>query len=437
MNRIKLIILSILLSSTCVVAQYPLEPGPQQSQRILLKGGTAHLGNGNVIQNSIIGFDLGKLTVVGDAATTSINESAYQVIDISGKHVYPGFILPNTTLGLAEVGQLRHTRDLQERGALNPNVRSIISYNTDSEVIPTLRFNGILMAQVTPRGGRISGTSTVVQLDAWNWEDAVIKEDGGIHLNWPSRITSKFNFTTFTLDRQANKEYKKQVNELRTFFAEAKAYSQQGKKEYNLKMSAMAGLFEGTKSLFIHVNAAKEIIESISFAKESGIAKIALVGATQIMMVADFVKENNVAVITANIHRTPSYADEDIDLPYRLPYLLQQKGIKYAIGYSGRRPTSSESRNLPFSAGTAVAYGLTNKQALQAITKNTAEILGIDATCGTLESGKDATLFVSIGDALDMRTNQIELAYIQGRRLNLNGMQQALFEKYKTKYGHK
>ena len=436
-NKIKFTVLAILLSATGAFAQYPLQPGPPQSQPILLKGGTAHLGNGQVIQNSIIGFDRGKLTVVGDGATTRIDESEYQVIEINGKHVYPGFILPNTTLGLAEVGALRHTRDLQERGALNPNIRSVISYNTDSEVIPTFRFNGILMAQVTPRGGRISGTSSVVQLDAWNWEDAVIKVDDGIHLNWPSRITAKFNFFTMITERKPNKEYKNQVNELRTFFSEAQAYSQQQEKEYNLKMSAMTGLFEGTKSLFIHVNAAKEIIESISFAKESGIARIVLVGATQIMMVADFVKENNVAVITANIHRTPSNADENIDHPFRLPYLLQQKGIKYAIGYSGRRPTSSESRNLPFSAGTAVAYGLTKEQALQAITQNTAEILGIDTTCGTLENGKDATLFVSIGDALDMRTNQIELAYIQGRKLHLDGMQQALFKKYKTKYGHK
>lgn len=435
MNKAIYTVLSILLSAAGTFAQYPLEPGPEQSQPILLKGGIAHLGNGTVIQNSIIGFEQGKLTVIGDAANTRIDESGYQIIEIIGKHVYPGFILPNTTLGLAEVGALRHTRDFQEKGALNPNVRSLISYNTDSEIIPTFRFTGILTSQITPRGGRISGTSSVVQLDAWNWEDAVIKEDVGIHLNWPSRITSNFNRFTFTLERKPNKEYKNQVDELRTFFGEAKTYDQQVKKELNLKMNAMTGLFEGSKSLFIHVNAAKEIVESISFAKELGIAKVVLVGASEIMLVADFVKENNVPVITPNIHRSSSNADEDIDLPYRLPYLLQQKGIKYAIGYTGR-PTSFGSKNLPFSAGTAAAYGLTKEQAVQAITKNPAEILGIDATCGTLEKGKDATLFVSIGDALDMRTNQIEVAYIQGRKLSLDGMQQALFEKYQAKYGH-
>lgn len=436
MKKLKYIVLAILLNSTLVFAQYPLKPGPQQSQPILLKGGTAHLGNGRVIQNSIIGFDQGKLTVVGDAATTGIDESNYQVIEIKGKHVYPGFILPNTNLGLSEVGALRPTRDYQERGELNPNVRSIISYNTDSELIPTFRFTGIFTAQITPRGGRISGSSSVVQLDAWNWEDAVIKEDDGIHLNWPSRMTGNFNFISSSFERKPNKEYKNQVDELRTFFGETKAYNQQGEKEHNLKMEATTGLFDGSKSLFIHVNRAKEIFESISFAKEFGIAKVVLVGASEIMMVADFVKENNVSVILANIHRTPTHTDEDIDLPFRLPYLLQQKDIKYAIGYSSGS-IAYNSRNLPFSAGTAAAYGLTKEQALQAITQNTAVILGIDSTCGTLEKGKDATLFVSIGDALDMRTNQIELAYIQGRQLNLDGMQQALFEKYKTKYGHK
>ena len=161
-------------------------PGGIQTKSILLLNGTAHLGTGEMINRSAIVLENGKIVKVMNALTNTINVSNYDtVIDIKDKHVYPGFIAVNSTLGLMEIGAIRATEDFEEIGTYNPNVRSIIAYNTDSKITPTIRTNGVLVAQITPRGGIVSGSSSVVHFDAWNWEDALIKEDIGIHLNWP------------------------------------------------------------------------------------------------------------------------------------------------------------------------------------------------------------------------------------------------------------
>ena len=166
------------------MAQNPM-PAPVQKKSILLMNGTAHLGNGQVIQNSAIGIKDGKLTLVADATVIRLQAGAFDTtINIAGKQVYPGFIAPNSTLGLNEIEAVRSTRDFSETGNYNPHVRSIISYNSYSKIPPTVRTNGVLVAQITPRNGIISGTSSVIELDGWNWEDMTMKADDGIHLNW-------------------------------------------------------------------------------------------------------------------------------------------------------------------------------------------------------------------------------------------------------------
>lgn len=421
--------LLVLLTLTAH-AQTPV-PAPPQSKPIALTGGTAHLGNGQVIENAVVAFDKGKLTIVAPASSNP-NLSGYEVINVSGKQVYPGFILPNSQLGLQEVSAIRAMNDYQERGELNPNVRSLIAYNTDSEFIPTFRFNGVLLAETTPTGGTISGTSSVMELDGWNWEDAVHTPDIGIHMNWPSLMRRQFDFSTFTFSEQPNADYDKQVNELVQFFTEARAYSQQAVRETNLKFDAMQGLFEGTKILFIHAGGPKEIVEAIRFAQRQGVQKITLVTGTGAVWVSDFLKENNIPVVLQDTHNLPDRIDDDIDLPFRAPYLLHQAGVQVSLYCAG---ALHNGRNLPFFAGTAVAYGMDKEEALKLITLNTARALGIDKRVGSLEPGKDATLFVSEGDALDYRTNNLLMAFISGRRITLPGNQQELYERYSRKYG--
>lgn len=428
-------LIALLVWSTAT-AQTPV-PARAQSKPTVLMGAVAHLGNGNVIQNSIIAFDKGKLTVVADATVTRMDLSGYEVIDVSGKHVYPGFILPNSQVGLQEVSAVRAMNDYTERGEINPNVRSIISYNTDTEYTPTFRFNGVLLAEATPTGGLISGSSSVMEMEGWNWEDAAHSVDIGIHMTWPPVVRRQFDFNTFAFAETANKEYEKQVGDLERFFAEASAYGKLSAKEANLKFDAMQGLFDGKKTLFIHANNPKEIVESVRFAQRNGIQRITLVEGIGSFHVAEFLKENKIPVILPATQNLPARADDDVDLPYKLPYLLTQAGVMVSLSnntFSGSKALHN-GRNLGFYAGTSVTYGMNKEEALKLVTSNTAKALGIDNRVGTLEVGKDATLFVSNGDALDYRGNVLSHAFISGKQVTLSGNQQELYERYSRKYG--
>jgi imidazolonepropionase-like amidohydrolase len=426
----------VLMLSISVLSTAQQIPALKQTQSIIILNGTAHLGNGQVIENSVIGFKDGKINLVGDATLLKFDLSSYDIkIDASGKHVYPGFIAPNSTLGLVEIDAVKSSDDEDEIGSYNPNVRSLIAYNADSKIIETVRPNGILMAQITPRGGRISGTSSIVQLDAWHWKDAVIKENDGMHLNFPS--TFRKSGTWYELGMiEPNKDYTKQIEEINSFISNAKAYLFDVSKERNLLFEATKGLFDGTQTLFIHANEEKQIIDAIEIAKENGVKKMVIVGGFDAHKTTDLLVENNVGVLLRRVHDMPTSDDQDYDLPFKMAKLLTDKGIIVGLENSGEMERMN-TRNLPFLAGTCAAYGLDKELALQLITLNTAKLLGIDSQSGSLEVNKDATLFISEGDALDMRTNKLTNAFIQGRKISLETHQNDLNKKYKEKYNQK
>jgi len=418
-----------LLSGFYLCAQIET-PAPKQTKKIMLLNGIAHIGNGQVIENSAIAFENGKLTLVDDATKIKIDFDYYDtIIDIRKQHVYPGIIAPNSTLGLSEIDAVRATLDFDEVGEFTPNVRSIIAYNTESKITTTVRSNGVLMAQITPRGGSISGTSSIVQFDAWNWEDAILKEDDGIHLSW-SNMFSRWN-------GQKSKTYNKTILKLNSIFANALAYSKvNAHEEKNLRFEAMRGVFDGSKTLYIHANFVKEITEAINFSKKYEVKKMVIVGAYDAWMVADMIKENKVGVILRRVHSLPLRQEDDVYLPYKMPKILHDAGVLFCLDNSGDMEAMG-TRNLPFYAGTAVAYGMNKEDALSLITLNTAKILGIDKTVGSIEIGKDATLFISTGDVLDMKTNNVIAAYIQGRSIDLDNYQKKLYLKYSGKYEEK
>lgn len=432
MNKIIYILVLLLSSSELLNGQVPI-PAKDQDKPIIVMNATAHLGNGSVIDKSAIAFENGKLTIVADASTISVDMSKYDVIDASGQHVYPGFILPNSQLGLVEVNAVRATNDQSEDGSINPNVRSIIAYNTDSENIPTMRFNGILLTETTPVGGTISGTSSVMELEGWNWEDAAHSTDIAMHLNWPGKTRRRFDFNTFTVSENPNKNYSKDVGALKKHFEDAKSYGQLTDRAANLKLEKMQGLFDGSMTLMIHASGPKEIIEAVNLAKAQGVQKMAVVAGTPALYISAFLRDNNIGVIIPPVHSLPTRPDQDIDLPYRLPHLLTEEGVTVGLSHSGML---ANARNLPFYAGTAVAYGMNKEDALKTITSNTAEILGISDRVGTLTVGKDATLFISEGDALDIRSSVLSDAFISGKRITLDNKQQALYKRYSDKYGH-
>ena len=423
-------VLALMLGASAAWAQPT--PGAEQSRSMLILGATAHLGTGDVLEDCAVGFRDGKIDYVG--RSFQVNRQKYDdILDATGQHLYPGFIVTNTTLGLQEIGAVRATQDQYEVGTFRPNVRSVIAFNTDSEIPPTVRTNGVLMGQITPRGGVVSGSSGVVHFDGWNWEDAAMVMVDGIHLNWPS--THHRHRSDGKVDIQRRKTYDQQKHEIERFFGEAQAYAAAPRGSVtDVRHEGMRGLFDGSLCLYVHTNDARAITEAVHFKRDLGIERMAIVGGYDAYLVADLLRENDVAVMLQSVHSLPRFADDDVDLPFKLPKLLMDEGLTVALQVD-KRMTEMNSRNLPFYAGTARAYGLTEEQAIQALTRNPARILGIDDQVGTLERGKVATMFLSEGDALDMRTNSLTHAWIEGRDIDLDNRQRQLYRKFQTKYG--
>ncbi len=425
-------ILNIGLMLSCVIAFAQQTPAPKQTEAITIMGATAHIGDGKVIENSIIVIENGKITTCADAGVAKMAAKGRQ-IDATGKHVYPGFIAPNSTLGLQEIGSVRATNDTREIGSMNPHIRSIVAYNAESKIVESMRPNGVLIGQATPRGGSISGTSSIVQFDAWNWEDAAVKTDDGIHMNWPNSFSRGRWWLGEDPGLKANKDYAKQVDAINMFVAKSKAHVNGNSAQRNLPAEAMKGLFDGSQKLYVHVNDEKGITDAVGFAKSHNFNNMVIVGAYEAYKVADMLKANNIAVLSQRVHSTPNSDDDDYDLPFKMAKLLVDKGVLVGLENSGQMERAN-ARNLPFQAGTLVAHGMDKEEALKLITSNTAKILGIDDRLGTLEAGKDATLFISEGDALDMRTNILTHAFIEGREISLESHQTKLWKRYSEKY---
>ena len=403
-------------------------PANAQSEAITIQGATAHIGDGTVKENCTLVFENGKITALGGPETATKG----QVINANGKHIYPGFIAPGKSLGLIEVNAVRASNDQDEIGNIIPHIRSIIAYNAESKVVESMRPNGVLLGQITPKGGRISGTSTIVQFDAWNWEDAAIKTDDGIHLNWPTTFRRGRWWVGEPRGFLPNKEYGNQVSEVNSFIYNAKAYGKGKAGEVNLAYGAMQGLFDGTQRLYVYANGEKEIKDAITHCKKAGIPHVVLVGGYHAHKVIAFLKENGIPVLVNYTHTLPRFDDDDYDFTFKLPKLLVDGGL--LVGLQNANASNFQTRNLPFYAGQVVAQGLEKEKALQMLTGNTAKILGIDTDYGTLAVGKSATLFISDGDALDMRTNKLSRAFIDGRDISLETHQTELWKRYMGKY---
>ena len=356
-------------------------PAAKQTKTILITGGKAHLGNGKVIENSLISIKEGKIAMIIDG--TNVKPEKHDIyIDASNKNIYPGLIAANATLGLVEIDAVKATVDDNEIGEMNPHIRSAIAYNAESGLVEAARPSGVLVAQVAPRGGTISGTSSVVQLDAWNWEDAVIKENDGIHLNWPYSF-KRSGWWAEPGGIEANKDYDKEVTAIQDFFTTAKGYLTSNASLRDIPYEAMKGLESGEKQLFVHVEGEKEIVDAILFKKKNNINKMTIVGGYYAFKNIPLLKENNISVLLRRVHDLPLLEDEDVNLPYKNAKLLADAGILVGLQNEGDMERM-QIRNLPFYAGTCVAWGMDKEKALQLITSNTAKILGIDANYGTL-----------------------------------------------------
>ncbi len=409
----------------------------KNGSHIALLNATAHLGNGKTIEHAIVAINKDRIETVASADNLKLDYKSYDtVIDLAGQHIYPALINTNNILGLHDAEAVRATLDFAEVGIFNPHIRSLIAYNTDNIIIPTVKTNGVLYTQATPRGGMISGSSSVMALEGWNWEDAVLKADDGIHINFPKMSEKKWTEET-GLTTTANKKYADHINSLNKFFSDATAYcSGPVPPEKNIRFESMRAVFNGKGNLYLHADKAKDIMSAINFSKHFNIARPVVVGGKESYKITAFLKQSRVPVMLNRVNELPDNIDDDVDIVYRMPYLLQKDSILFCLQLEGDME-AMQSRNLPFNAGSAVAYGLSAEQALSAVTLNAAKILGIDSTIGSIEEGKLASLVVSAGDLLDMRTNSVTLAYIAGKQVRLDNRQTELYKKYKTKYNIK
>jgi len=390
-------------------------------------GATAHLGNGQAIEDAVVAFADGKITYAGPRAGAP-SLTGMTEIDGNGKDVYPGFIAMDSRLGLIEIDAVRATRDEREIGYFNPNARSIIAFNTDSEVVPTVRNIGVLLAQVTPNGNGLAGQSSVVHLDGWNWEDAAVRADEGMHLHWPSAYNQS-GWWAEPSGIKKNDDYADDVRKLELYFDEAAGYAKSDSPTDNPRFRAMAPVFSGDRTLYIHASYAREIEDALNFAQRYDITPV-LVDARDAWMVKELIKASGASVLIGPVHALPERSDDLVSQPFETPAQLHAAGIPVAFSLSG----GWEQRRLPHHAGHTVGFGMPYEEAVRALTLTPATILGIADRVGTLEVGKDATLFLSAGDALDMRTNQVERAFINGRDIKLSSRQTMLADKYRAKY---
>ncbi len=404
-------------------------PGGPQKQPIALVGGMVHPVSSAAIENGIVLFEKGKLVAVGENLRLP---SGTKKIDVTGKHVYPGLFEAYTKMGLVETSSVRATRDYQETGRINPNALSHVAVNPDSEIIPVTRSNGVLLALTSPSGGLISGQSAVLQMDGWTYEDLTLLSHAGMHINWPSVSSAVDGKTGGTVDRVSS------VDSLRELFEEARNYqaaraTDSQTQPYDIRLEAMAAVLAGRQPIVVSANSLATIQSAVAFAAEQNI-RLIIFGGYDAPLCASLLKKHQVPVIVSSIHRTPPGArrSDDYDAPYTLPERLRQANVKFCISGWDRSKTWN-SRNLPYQAATAAAYGLPKEEALKSITLYPAQILGVGDRVGSLEAGKDATLFVSDGDPLETAT-QIERAFIQGRTVDLTDRHKRLYHKYQQKY---
>ncbi|NQY66485.1 MAG: amidohydrolase family protein [Flavobacteriales bacterium] len=421
-----LISIFIVVSYLQVSAQIPV-PASEQLEGFLFVNATAHLGNGKVIEDAAFGIVGGKISLI-DENSAEFRMLFSNIVDLKGKHIYPGFINARSNLGLAETSSIRSTRDDKEIGDFRPHIYTAKAYNADNIVIPTVRSNGVLLSNVTGSGGVITNTSAVMHADAWNWEDALVKDDIGIWLNWPEKVTWSSKEVKYT----ASKTYDEEVKNIKEFFEEAKMYADtRGSAGTNLKYEAMTKIFGDGKRTFVVANFSKEILDAINTLKEVGVKDIVLVEAAEAYKQTAFLKQNEIPVMLGELKALPNSEDDDLKIVAKQAKILQDEGILFCV----YRDNFWDSRNLPFSAGIGVTYGLTKEEALSAITGNAAKIIGIDDIVGTLEVGKDATVLITDGDPLDYLTHKIEKAFIQGREIDLDNHHKQLDAKFSRKLG--
>lgn len=412
-------------------------PAAAQKIPLVFKGATIHTISGENIANGSMLVDKGRIVAIGSQVATPANA---KVIDLSGKHIYPGMIAANTVMGLAEVQSVRATLDYAEAGAINPNARALVAVNPDSELITTARANGVLATLSVPSSpaGLINGTSALLQMDGWTWEEMAVQAEVGLHITLPNL---RFNPELFPapFDSRLDEIRKSSLQRLKMLedaFDAAIAYrdarAQNDGTQIDVRWEAMQAVLAGQRQVYFHAQDISQIRFALNFAKRYKL-KAVIVGGADAPLLADVLKQQQVPVIVTGIHKLPMRRGANYDAYYTTAAKLAQAGVQFCIARSGTDDDAPNERNLPYEAAVAATFGLDPNEALKAITLYPAQILGAADQLGSLDVGKLANFFVSNGDPLET-TTQVEQVYIRGRMVDISTKQSRLTEKYQQKY---
>ncbi|MGK0186561.1 MAG: imidazolonepropionase-like amidohydrolase [Verrucomicrobiales bacterium] len=405
-------------------------PAAPQAHPILLLGAHVHTVSGETYEKGKLLIVDGKIANVGGTDLKIDLPADTEIVDVTGKHIYPGLIAANTTIGLIEIDAVRATVDTSEIGDYNSNVRVEVSVNPDSEVIPVTRANGVLTALTVPQGGIISGRSAVMALDGWTWEDMVVKAPAAMHIHWP-RLSAGYSQSPGAKSNAASerrKSVEKRIKKLEEFFANARAYTKSDKTPADLRLAAMEPVVAGDLPVFVHADEVAQIQSAVAFAERENI-KIVIVGGQDAWRLSKLLKRQKISVILSP-QSLPGRRGDAYSANLGAADALSKAGVNFCIAHDG---SAASQRNLPYQAAASVPFGLSKDDALKSVTLYAARILGIDDQLGSLETGKDATLIITDGDPLEIPTHTLT-AYIKGRKLDLSSRHTRLNKKYREKY---
>jgi imidazolonepropionase-like amidohydrolase len=409
-------------------------PAPPQSRPVLLRGGDLYTVSAGVLPRTDLLIETGRIARIGAALEPP---PGAEIVDVSGRRVYPGLIALGTSLGLIEIGAVRATDDRAEVGDVTPEAAAHVAYNPDSELIPTVRSQGIATAQVFPVGGLVAGRPFLTRLDGWTKEDSAVRLHDGLFVRWPRLAVDRRPSAKSKIEEREKKIEEQRSLLLRTF-GQALAYDRARQAhadlEIDVRLEAMRAVVRGEEPLYVQADDARQIVEAVEFAAERELPLV-IVGGREAHRVAGLLARHDVPVIVGSIAALPLRADDPYDDAYRLPAVLHEAGVRFAIAHA--TDDSWDVRNLSFHAGLAVAFGLPADEALRAITLSAAEIAGVDGDLGSLEVGKEATLFVSEGDVLDVIGRKVTHLFVAGRRVDLDDRHKELYRKYRGRGDHR
>ncbi|MDB6022906.1 MAG: Amidohydrolase [Pedosphaera sp.] len=416
------------------------------AETILLQNAVVHTVSGDTFTNGSVLINGDRIERVIDGKNTE-RVVADKTIDLKGRHLYPGLIALDSALGLSEIEAIRATQDTTEVGEFTPDVQSWIAVNPDSELLPVARANGITHIEPAPQGGVVAGMSGVLALDGWTTEEMTIKHPAALHVYWPEmelnampkekwRDKSKFK----SLEEQA-RERQTKIKELDDFFQEARAYAKGraaiGKDGVpadpgiNPPWEAMLPAARGEVPLMLHANDLRQIKAAVKWAQTNDY-KMILVGGRDAWLVADLLAARKIPVIYEFTFNQPRRDFDSYDVNFKAPEVLRKAGVTVAFSIGSGSFSVPLAKNLPYDAAQAVAFGLPEGEALKGLTLYPAQLLGVDKRLGSIEPGKEATLFVCDGDILDIRANVKQL-WIAGREISLESRHTRLYEKYKNR----